>query len=140
MLPQGLLITENHVVDSVAQYLRDQGWKILQKLNTSQAGFDLIAEKSDERFYIEAKGGTSSKIESKKYGHPFTDSQAKDHLAMALWKIGETMTKYPDCKIGIALPKEHFYWKHFLSIKALIDTLDLIVFWVDEKGVNESSI
>ena len=131
-IPDGLMINENQVTESIAQYLKTNGWDIKQQLNTDSKGVDIIASKSSDNIYIEVKGGTSSKSTSKRYGLPFTSNQAKSHIGVALWKAGETLTCYPNSIIAIGLPKEKSHIEFIKKIDEMISRLNIILFWVDE--------
>lgn len=69
------LPTENDVIDTIAGFPRGSGWEVTQSCDTRHTGVDLVASHpiSGHELYIEAKGATSSKPESKRYGrvlHP----------------------------------------------------------------------
>ncbi len=129
------MITENQVVESVAKFLTSNGWSIKQQLTTTQSGYDIIAQKEGVNLYVEAKGGTSSKPGTKRYGLPFTDSQAKDHIAKSIWQCGRALTEFAECEVGIALPKEYYHVKFIDEISVLLNNSNVRVFWVDENLV-----
>ena len=65
-------LTENQVIDAVAAHLAVAGWTIVKKLTTVEQGTDIIAERADpvRRLHVEAKGGTSSKDHTERFGLP----------------------------------------------------------------------
>ena len=132
---KGIMITEDQVVDATSTYLEEKGWQILQKLNSTQKGYDIILLKNKQKLYIEAKGGTSNNPNSNRFGKPFDDSQAKDHIGKAIWKSGEALTNFPNCQIAIALPLEYYHFKHIKKIQALLKVSKIKIFWVDENLV-----
>ena len=80
-----LMLTENDVVRAVAEHLRRGGWHILSTSNTGETGYDILAKAGGTTLVVEAKGGTSSKPVTKRYGKPFTPNQKFDHVAKALY-------------------------------------------------------
>ncbi len=53
---------------------------------------------------MEAKGATSSKPGSARYGKEFDSNQIKTHIGVALVKSFQTLQKYPDSDVIVALP------------------------------------
>ena len=91
------MITENQVCDSVAAYLKAKGYKVEQCLTTIQCGVDIVAKSPNGKLcYIEAKGGTSSKAHTKKYGKPFSRGQAGTHISVAILKALQLSDQYKD--------------------------------------------
>jgi|HubBroStandDraft_6_1064221.scaffolds.fasta_scaffold103178_1 Holliday junction resolvase-like predicted endonuclease len=78
------MLTENDVLDAVAEHLKNEGWTIRQKRTTTQHGIDILAEKHGESVAIEAKGGGSATIGTARYGQHFTANQKRSHVAVAL--------------------------------------------------------
>jgi hypothetical protein len=75
------MLTENDVVDLVSSELQRRGFKIEQQLSTTETGIDIKATSPEGVYYgIEAKGATSSKVESSRYGKEFDKSQVKTHI------------------------------------------------------------
>ena len=132
------MLTEPDVVDAVCSFLHSWGYEILQKLEPVQRGYDIIAVKHgtpDRVLYIEAKGGTSSKPETARYGKPFNGAQIRVHVAEALYNaVAILVTTDPNAEIraGIALPVTD---KHQLLIKRIapaLAQLNIAVLWVAE--------
>ena len=101
------MLTENDVVNYLTNFLKKEGYKIIQSLTTTQIGVDIIAEKNNKILYIEAKGQTSSKENSSRYGKPFNLNQIKSHISGALlasMRIISTDIENKDVIAGIALP------------------------------------
>lgn len=72
------MLSENDVIQLVCAELEQNGYIIEQKLSTNQTGIDIIAISPDGVFCgVEAKGATSSKINSSRYGEGFNTSQVK---------------------------------------------------------------
>lgn len=66
-----MMLTENEVVNATCKEIKNEGYTINQQLSTIQKGIDIVAEKNGIKIYIEAKGGTSSKVGTNRYGKPF---------------------------------------------------------------------
>ena len=130
------MITENQVVASVAAYLEDRGYKIEQSLSTTERGVDIVAKTlGGKRCYIEAKGGTSSKKHTKKYGKPFSKGQAATHISVAILKAFQLSNKYQGegTEVGIALPNDKNHLGLVRSIERSLKMTGLQVYLVDEK-------
>ncbi|WP_346338297.1 hypothetical protein [Vibrio parahaemolyticus] len=79
------MLTENKIVDLVCSQLELDGLTISQKLDTTQTGIDIVAvSETGKKYFVEAKGATSSKKLTKRYGQEFNKSQVKTHIGMAL--------------------------------------------------------
>lgn len=79
------MLTENDVVEKLAKYLESKGYNIISSQDTNSRGVDLVAKKGDQNLYVEAKGGTSSKLHTARFGKPFTKNQIKSHIAGAIY-------------------------------------------------------
>ena len=88
------MITENDVVRAVADHLKVQGYRIDRQLSTLERGTDIDAVhlSRGERLLVEAKGSTSSKVGSSRFGKPFSLSQAKSHVSVAFY-YGATLVQ-----------------------------------------------
>ena len=82
-------MTENVVVEAVASFLRTEGWTIVGICTTAQQGYDVEAVRGRERLVVEAKGATSSKPGTGRYGLPFNPGQHKSHIGVAIVKAME---------------------------------------------------
>ena len=112
-----IMLTENDVVDAVCSYLSHMDYVINQKLTTTQTGIDIIATNSRGiKCYVEAKGATSSKRESSKFGKEFSLSQVKVHIGVALVAAFKVVNQFPNSESLIALPNNSTH-------KSLIDKM-----------------
>lgn len=68
MISRTALLTENDVIQSVTKTLTENAWKVDSFCTTSQVGIDIRASRNGVDFFIEAKGVTSSKEGSSRYG------------------------------------------------------------------------
>ena len=68
------MLFESDVVDAVCAQLQARGYHIRQKLQVTQRGDDIIAVRQGapiRELYVEAKGETSSRTTTARYGRPF---------------------------------------------------------------------
>lgn len=132
---QELPITENTVVDDVATFLRTKGFRIERTCSTNDRGTDLVAifPPTGQRLFIEAKGGTSSKARSRRFGRPFTSGQAKSHVAVALYYILRLRQRVLAAgnRVGLAFPDNENHRKLIAAIEGTLQGLDISVFFVD---------
>ena len=105
------MLSEPEVIDAVCAKLVTQGYRILQQLGTTQHGVDIVAVKQTtptRELYLEAKGATSSKKNSKRFGQPFGNDQIPDHVATAFYQVAKVLSNKRQDKVeiraGIALP------------------------------------
>ena len=126
------MLRESDVVSSVCRYLKERGYKITQELTETEKGDDIVAIAGDGRnCLIEAKGETSSKRESRKYGKAFSSSQVGVHVAKAFYKAVEMSERNSRmCKVGIALPATQEHKKRIEKIAKTLEQLSIEVFWV----------
>ncbi|WP_203296525.1 hypothetical protein [Luteirhabdus pelagi] len=127
------MLTENDIVEKLADYLKTNGYVIEQKLTTNQTGIDLIAENNSEKLYIEAKGETSSLKTSNRYGKPFNRNQVKSHIGVALLATMRVITSKPAgnrTKVGIALPDNEEQRRVISQIIDALKQLEIKIYWV----------
>ncbi len=128
------MLTESDVIESVCKYLEGKNYTITQKLNETQKGDDIIAKAPDGcEVYIEAKGETSSKSNTKRHGKPFDSGQCKDHVATAFFRAAQMLQrgKTNRSRVGIALPKTEKHSELVRSISQILKKLYIEVFFVD---------
>ncbi len=125
------MLTENDVVLAVSDFLKNEGYSIEQTLNTSQQGIDIEAtNKNGIRCFVEAKGATSSKIGSKRYGKEFNSNQIKTHIGVALLKSFQTLQLHPGSEVVIALPSNSGHRKILDSMVTPIKIQALKLSWL----------
>jgi len=131
------VLFESEIVEVVCAELQYRGYRIEQKLETTQHGIDIIAVKNLSRIrklYIEAKGETSSARYSKRYGKPFNVGQIRTHVAVASHKSAEVLSvnqKDYEVRVGIALPENEGHLKAVERIQPILDQLGIAIFWVN---------
>ena len=141
------MLFESEVIDAVCDKLESLGYKIQQKLQTNQQGDDIVAEKSGIsqcRIFIEAKGETSSRKTSERFGRPFDSAQVRVHVAEAFYKAAQVLSVETNKEYvmisGIALPNTQLHQNCVKNIQSVLDRLNIVVLWVHEnKTVQISS-
>jgi hypothetical protein len=132
------MLYESDVIDAVCIRLEAHGYRIRQRLETTQHGDDIIAIKQTPmpcELYIEAKGETSSRQNSQRYGQPFDSAQIRIHVAEAFYKAAEVLSRnYGNAGIraGIALPDNNGHRTVVKGIEPIVKQLGIAVFWVRE--------
>jgi Holliday junction resolvase-like predicted endonuclease len=128
-------LTENDIVEAVCRYLVTQGFTINQRLTTLQTGDDIVAVRGDEVFCIEAKGATSARHGSARFGVGFDSAQVHVHVAEAVYKAIQVLTRDSGGKrmrAGIALPSNALHRREIGSIESMLRKLGIAVFWVSD--------
>jgi len=134
------MLTENDVIDRVCRYLMGIGWHIVSRATTTQTGYDIVATRqgvSGVELRVEAKGGTSSKQTTARFGKPFTSSQVPVHVAQALCTaiaMQAQPTQHGVVRVAMAFPDTKGHRKHVGRIEQGLHRLGVGVFWVDETG------
>ena len=130
------MINENDVVKAIVIHLKRNGYSIIQELTTNEQGIDIIAEhlSSKHRLYIEAKGQTSSKESTERYGKEFSVSQIRNHVGRAILATMMVLVSKPagpKTKAGIGLPITQGHLNEIGLIKPALKQLGIKLFWVD---------
>ena len=133
------MLTENDVVAHVANHLRASGYRIDAELRTDEHGIDVDAvhPRRRQRVLIEAKGETSSKKDTARFGAPFTRAQCKTHLAVALLAVVRLRDQYghsPRTRVALALPDLEPHLTLAKTIRRSLRTLGVGLFWVSTTG------
>lgn len=131
------MLTENDVVRAVARYLSANGHSDVRTLTTMEQGIDIVAvnRRTKRKLLVEAKGGTSSKETTKRFGKPFTPNQAKSHVSVALYcaaRLHET-SKANRADVALAFPDDSAHRKLVQNISRALRALAVTVYFVDGK-------
>lgn len=65
------MLTENEIIEALAEHLREDGYRVDKQLTTLEQGIDIDAVHlaTGRRLLVEAKGGTSSKDGTARFGN-----------------------------------------------------------------------
>jgi predicted transcriptional regulator len=124
------MLTENDVITAVTDYLRKNGYKIVQVSNTRQKGHDIIAEREGLQLFVEAKGETSSKSHTQRFGKPFDSAQVRVHVAEALYKAIATRQRDSKALLAIAFPLTRTHERLVGAVSKVAGQLGIRVFFV----------
>ncbi|MDT7542010.1 MAG: hypothetical protein QOE33_1914 [Acidobacteriota bacterium] len=128
---------ENEVIDAVCTYLIEEGYIIHSRLLTTQRGVDIEAEhsQSKHRLYIEAKGGTSSRVGSNRFGKSYNHSQVFDLSSKGVYAALVLRSKHPDREqeeVRLAAPDTPLYRKYLEPIVDQLNDAGIEILLVDE--------
>jgi predicted CopG family antitoxin len=128
------MLFESDVISSVCNYLKKYNFDILQQLDENQKGDDIIAiNNKGQKIYIEAKGETSSKESSNRFGKEFNGSQKKVHVSQALYRAIK-MKEENNSLSGIAFPETKGHLSLIEPIRQTLQKIGIEVFWVKDDG------
>lgn len=123
------MLTEFDVIKAVCQFLTAHGYRVERYLSESQRGDDIVALSLEgKKVMIEAKGQTSSKSHTLRYGKPFDSAQVRTHVSEAFYRAASYAGK--GVLAGIALPKTEAHVRCVESIRPAREKLNIAVFWV----------
>jgi predicted CopG family antitoxin len=128
------MLFESDVINSVCDFLKKHDFEIIQQLNENQQGDDIIAKNQNQKFYIEAKGETSSKENSNRFGKEFNASQKKVHVSQALYRAIKMKEKNNSLS-GMAFPETNGHIALIEPIKKTLQEIEIEVFWVNSDRV-----
>jgi|TARA_B110000977_G_C10926757_1_gene435415 hypothetical protein len=127
-------LTEDETVELLMDFLKSDGYKILDYCKGHKRGIDITAERNNRKLLIEVKGARAnhnSKIKKRPY---FDSGQIKDHFGKAIVKSLEVKSDYPDCDIAIAHPEDDLIKKHINKSVQHLKKLEIFHFWVSKNG------
>jgi hypothetical protein len=127
------MLTESQVIHAVCRHLRNNGWKIISTCSESQRGDDIVArhKTTGRGAAIEAKGETSSKAHTNRYGKAFHSAQVSSHVSRAFYRAAQMAGG--KTAGAIALPRTVLHLDRVRKIEWALKKLKLEVFWVDSR-------
>lgn len=131
-----IVLDENALVAFVAAWLKTEGFHVKQALTTKQKGIDIVAERGPETWLIEAKGATSSRVNSPRFGRSFSSQQAYNRIAKAFYtgaKLAAENRK-PDIRILLAIPDHPMFLRFLKPIQPTFETLKIGLLLVNAAG------
>ena len=132
------MLFEYQIVRAVADWLQTRGYELHQALAESQKGDDIIATAPEKqyRLFVEAKGESSSKAGTSRFGKPFTTNQVKVHVGVALYRAAQMLENSCDLPVRVALafPDNDAHRRVVSRVKRALSILNVEVFWVASDG------
>ena len=131
------MLVESDVVESVCNYLGRLGYEICQRLPPTKRGVDIIASRphKPQELWIEAKGETSERESSKRYGEPFDSAQVHIHVAEAVYTAIKHLAAIPaavDRAVAIALPDNDLHKRYAGNVMPILLKLGIVILWVGQ--------
>jgi hypothetical protein len=128
---------ENEIVECLCKHLSGEGYQVSQRLHTTEHGVDIIAshQASGVTLFVEAKGGTSSRRGSNRFGKEYTQSQVFDRVSKGVFTALELRALNPDRKlaeVALAVPDSRFFRRYLTPIKAQLGGAGIKVFFVSD--------
>jgi hypothetical protein len=130
------MLDENDVIGALAEYLKRDGYDVLKQLHTTEKGVDLIARrgKLGPFLHVEAKGGTSSRQGSNRFGKPYTQSQVFDRVSKGFYTAVLLRSKNPlPDEVGLAVPDTPCFRDYLVPIVDIANILRIQIFVVRSK-------
>jgi hypothetical protein len=128
---------ENAIVNAACKRLEDQGYVISQRLSTIERGVDIIAEEPTTgcKLLIEAKGGTSSREGSARFGKAYTQPQVFDRVAKGVFTCFQLRAKNPDrthYRVMLAVPDTRWFRFYLDPIVTELNTAGIEAMFVTD--------
>ena len=128
------MLTEDDVVAAVCRDLENRGYKIKGRATTKQRGIDITATNKRHTIVVEAKGATSNRRSSARYGKPFTKRQCCTHVGVAFFTAASlTQPRKQAGKrqvVAIALPDNVHHREYVNKIASPLRALRIGLIWV----------
>lgn len=127
------MLTEDDVVAAVCRNLKKRGYEITGRATTKQRGIDITATNKRRTLVVEAKGATSNRCSSNRYGKPFTKGQCCTHVGVAFYTAA-SLTRARNGKdtrrVAIALPDNDHHREYVSKIATALRALGIGLIWV----------
>lgn len=131
-------MNEDHVIAALKAHLISRGYTLVSECNTQQRGVDLVMRSATKEIRIEAKGSTSAREGSARFGKQFTDAQCHDHFSRAFFKAcqmrDETFERRGAVLVAIGLSHTKHFQKYCERTARTRKELGIGVFWVMPGG------
>jgi hypothetical protein len=129
------MLTESEVIAATSLFLKSKDFRITQSLLETEHGVDIeaVAPDGKTKISIEAKGETSSKQSTTRFGKPFDSQQVFDHVAKAFYCAARDNSM--GLLAGVALPKNELHIACVQKILPAFKKLGVEVFWVSAEGL-----
>lgn len=130
--PAHPLLTEDDVVDEVCRHLARHGWDVYARATTRQRGPDIAATHRDgSHLLVEAKGRTSARPNSARYGQPFDSAQVRVHVAEAFYTAAAAAEVSGSRRFAaLALPDDELHRRYVHPVRSAMVKLAVGIFWV----------
>ena len=130
------MLTEDKVIAAVCSDLEARGYEILTRATTKQRGIDIAAASGTQSLFVEAKGETSNRRSSNRFGKPFTKRQCCTHVGVAFFAAAALMNgqkRGRKRRVAIALPANKHHQEYVDKIARSLRALGIGIIWVDSR-------
>ena len=131
------VLDEDFVVGAVCTHLAGRGYEIRQRLTTKQRGIDIIAVKAAVTWWVEAKGATSTRRGSPRFGSAFDAAQVFDRVAKGVYTalaLRGDPARPPGARIGVAFPQLPAFESQIRRVASALREMEITIFLVDPHG------
>jgi hypothetical protein len=131
------MLDENAIVDAVCSFLSQNGYAIRSKCSTTERGIDVCAEKpfTGQTIHVEAKGATSARAGSNRFGKPYTKSQVFDRVAKGFYTVFQMQGKgNSEMRCVLAVPDSDWFCEYLAPVKSAFEAAGIGVFLVGTGG------
>lgn len=124
------MLTESEVIASVCRFLKKNRFRVTRFLSETEHGIDIqaLAPDGKTKISIEAKGETSSKPGTARFGKTFNSGQVWDHVSKAFYCAARDSSI--GLMSGVALPRDESHINCVRKILPALKKLRIEVFWV----------
>jgi hypothetical protein len=130
---------ENWIVARVCAYFEDRGYVVTQRRHTTEHGIDIIAvdQRSGHTTYVEAKGGTSSRDGSARFGKPYTQTQVFDRVSKGVYTGLALRAEFSDrisSDVVLAFPDSKHFRRYLEPVRNQLADAGLHILLVNQKA------
>jgi hypothetical protein len=131
------MLTESDVINAVCDYLSERYFTINSRCTETERGIDIdgVTPDRSKKITVEAKGETSSKDHTARYGKAFNSGQVADHVSKAFYAAARDCSK--GLEAAIAFPKNQAHLSCVAKILPALRRLEIEVFWVSSNKTVE---
>jgi hypothetical protein len=130
------VLTEKEVVEAIAHHLERESYTDIVKRLPTEHGIDVVAfnPKTGRHLLIEAKGATSTRKSSARFGDHFLPQQVRSHVARAFYAAAVALQNedHHNADSAIALPASPQHRTLIDRVGKALDRLGITVFFVHE--------
>ena len=136
------MLNEEQIIETVQKHLEVDGYKLTSKSSADEQGIDLVMTHPQKGIIeIEAKGSTSSKKGTTRFGKAFSRNQVKTHMGVAILKTFQMVNdpKNKDKEIALALPADQGHRDFIKKIRTPLSKSGVSLYFVkpDLKVIKE---
>jgi hypothetical protein len=127
------MLDQNDVIEAVCGYLESEGF-VIGECGPGQSP-NITATRDGRRILVEARGNTSSKPSTSRYGEPFNRGQVSEHVAQNVYRVLKLigMVGVTD-RVALAFASDEAHCEAVEAVQKTLQALSISIYWVDEAG------